>query len=109
VLTDLDEEALWAYRSPLREPQDFAGFWDRTLHEARRHPMRPQERDVATPLTALRVRDVTFPVFGAYHAYAGPKQMVVWPFNGHESGGAEDTARALAHVAGVLGARSVDL
>jgi cephalosporin-C deacetylase len=25
-------------------------------------------------------------VFAAYHHYAGPKQLQVWPYNGHEGG-----------------------
>lgn len=35
-------------------------------------------------------------VFGAYNAYAGEKQIVVWPYNGHEGGGIEDDIRSLA-------------
>lgn len=34
--------------------------------------------------------------FGAYHAYAGPKHLQVWDYNGHEAGGPEDLAIALA-------------
>lgn len=29
-------------------------------------------------------------VFGAVNAYAGPKNLTVWPYNGHEGGGFED-------------------
>ncbi|ROP27061.1 acetylxylan esterase [Pseudokineococcus lusitanus] len=35
-------------------------------------------------------------VFGAFHAYAGPKEIVVWPYNGHEGGETEDERGALA-------------
>lgn len=38
-------------------------------------------------------------VFGAYNEYAGPKEITVWPYNGHEGGGAYDdeaTLRILA-------------
>ncbi len=35
-------------------------------------------------------------VFGAFHEYRGPKQLQVWQHNGHEAGGAEDLATALA-------------
>jgi cephalosporin-C deacetylase len=35
-------------------------------------------------------------VFGAYHAYAGPKRIAVWEYNGHEAGGSDDLATALA-------------
>jgi cephalosporin-C deacetylase len=34
--------------------------------------------------------------FGAFHAYQGPKQIRTWDYNGHEAGGAEDLAIALA-------------
>jgi cephalosporin-C deacetylase len=34
--------------------------------------------------------------FGAYHAYAGPKQIRLWEYNGHEAGGAEDLAVVLS-------------
>lgn len=36
--------------------------------------------DVCPPSTA----------FGAYHVYAGPKQIAVWDYNGHEAGGSAD-------------------
>lgn len=29
-------------------------------------------------------------VFGAFNAYDGPKEITVWPFNGHEGGGVDD-------------------
>lgn len=35
-------------------------------------------------------------VFGAYHAYAGPKEIAVWPYNGHEGGGTDDDLATLA-------------
>jgi cephalosporin-C deacetylase len=34
-------------------------------------------------------------VFGAFNNYAGEKQIVVWPYNGHEGGAIEDDLRAL--------------
>lgn len=45
-------------------------------------------------------------VFAAYANYAGPKQITVWPYNGHEGGGIEDELLALRHVksAGPVGA-----
>ncbi|QNO36929.1 acetylxylan esterase [Protaetiibacter sp. SSC-01] len=42
-------------------------------------------------------------VFGAYNAYAGPKHIDVFPFNGHEGGGAQtdgDNVRILHEVFG---------
>ncbi|MFB9907535.1 acetylxylan esterase [Allokutzneria oryzae] len=41
-------------------------------------------------------------VFGAYNAYAGPKQITVWPYNEHEGGGIEDDAIALEALRGVF-------
>lgn len=35
-------------------------------------------------------------VFAAYNAWAGPKQMTVWPYNGHEGGGLDDLDREVA-------------
>jgi cephalosporin-C deacetylase len=35
-------------------------------------------------------------VFGVFHEYRGPKQIQVWQYNGHEAGGADDLATALA-------------
>lgn len=34
-------------------------------------------------------------VFGAYAAYAGPKTLRLWPYNGHEGGGIDDEIAAL--------------
>jgi cephalosporin-C deacetylase len=34
-------------------------------------------------------------VFASYHEYAGPKQITVWPYNGHEGGAIEDSVMAL--------------
>jgi cephalosporin-C deacetylase len=34
-------------------------------------------------------------VFAAYSAYAGPKEIRVWPHNGHEGGGTDDIVEAL--------------
>ena len=42
--------------------------------------------------------DTTTPpstVYAAYNAYAGPKQITAWPFNGHEGGGSEDDVAAV--------------
>ncbi|MEU4014572.1 acetylxylan esterase [Microbacterium sp. NPDC028030] len=43
--------------------------------------------------------DATCPpstVFGAFHEWRGPKEIEVWPFNGHEGGGPTSDANALA-------------
>lgn len=38
-------------------------------------------------------------VFAAYNAYRGPKEMTVWPYNGHEAGAVDDDAAALEFLA----------
>jgi cephalosporin-C deacetylase len=38
----------------------------------------------------------------AHHAYAGPKQLRLWEFNGHDAGGAEDLATVLGGFAPLL-------
>ncbi|WP_432545681.1 acetylxylan esterase [Kineococcus sp. SYSU DK004] len=50
--------------------------------------------------------DATCPpstVFAAHHHYAGPKQIEVYPYNGHEGGGTQGVARTLAALAECLG------
>ena len=42
-------------------------------------------------------------VFAAHNAYAGPKEMTVWPFNGHEAGGPEDELRTIRAVRALEG------
>ena len=34
-------------------------------------------------------------VFGAFNAYDGPKEITVWPYNGHEGGGVDDEQTVL--------------
>lgn len=47
------------------------------------------------------VDEVTPPETGyaAFHAYAGPKELITWPFNGHEAGGERDEEHGLAFAA----------
>ncbi|MFG2824508.1 acetylxylan esterase [Kitasatospora sp. NPDC048365] len=51
--------------------------------------------------SAALMDEVTPPatVFGAYHAYAGPKEITVWRYNGHEAGQADDDRAALEFLA----------
>lgn len=42
-------------------------------------------------------------VFAAYNNYAGPKQVTVWPYNGHEGGGVDDDLITLGALREVLG------
>lgn len=52
------------------------------------------------PITfSAAMMDPTCPpstVFGAHAAYAGEKELRLWPFNGHEGGGVDDELAALA-------------
>ena len=57
------------------------------------------KRATAPALFTTALMDPTCPpstVFGAFHAYAGPADITVWPYNGHEGGGVEDDLLALA-------------
>jgi cephalosporin-C deacetylase len=53
---------------------------------------------VPARFSAALMDDIVPPstVFAAYNAYAGPKEVQVWPYNGHEAGGADDDQAALA-------------
>jgi cephalosporin-C deacetylase len=53
---------------------------------------------VPARFSAALMDDIVPPstVFAAYNVYAGPKQLDVWPYNGHEAGGADDDQAALA-------------
>ena len=42
-------------------------------------------------------------VFAAHNAYAGPKELDVWRYNGHEAGGPDDDAAALRFLTRTLG------
>ena len=43
-------------------------------------------------------------VVAAHHAWAGPKELRTWRWNGHESGGPDEHAEAIAFVTRTLGA-----
>lgn len=64
-------------------------------------------RASAPALFSVALMDETCPpstVFAAYHSYAGPKQIEVYPFNGHEGGDAFQQRRQLAWLRDLLGA-----
>jgi len=63
-------------------------------------------RAKATARFSVGLMDQTSPpstVFAAYNAYAGDKQIAVWPYNGHEAGGIDDDANELAFLRANLG------
>jgi cephalosporin-C deacetylase len=48
---------------------------------------------------SVALMDATCPastVYAAFNAYAGPKEITEWGFNGHEGGGIEDETQAIA-------------
>ena len=64
-------------------------------------------RATAPALFAAALHDEICPpstVFAAYHAYAGPKRMEVYEWDGHEGGRAHFSAQAIAFLAATLGA-----
>jgi cephalosporin-C deacetylase len=64
-------------------------------------------RATAPALFAAALHDDICPpstVFAAYHAYAGPKEIEVYEWDGHEGGRAHFDARALAFVTATLAA-----
>ena len=64
-------------------------------------------RAAAPALFSVGLMDDVCPpstVFAAYHAYAGPAEIEVYAFNGHEGGQAVHQARQLAWLADTLGA-----
>ncbi|RKN15739.1 acetylesterase [Micromonospora musae] len=63
MYTDLPEEQLRGYRSGVRDPEDFDGFWAATLAEARSADLALRVEPVPTGLAGIDVYDVTFPGF----------------------------------------------
>jgi cephalosporin-C deacetylase len=62
-------------------------------------------RAAATALFSAALADVVCPpstVFAAFNHYAGPKRMAVYPFNGHEGGGAHHDPTRLEFLGAIL-------
>lgn len=56
-------------------------------------------RAKATALFSVGLMDAICPpstVFGAFNHYAGPKDISIWPFNGHDGGGVQHTLERAA-------------
>lgn len=65
-------------------------------------------RATAPALFSVALRDRTCPpstVYAAYHAWAGPAEIEVYPFNDHEGGGPFHSRRQVAWLRSVLGDR----
>jgi cephalosporin-C deacetylase len=94
VLTDLDEGALWAYRSEHKEPDDFDAFWQATLAEAANFPLDVRLVPVEANLRTIDVFDVTFAGYGGHPVRAWlrlPRQRTgrlpgIVQFHGYASG-----------------------
>jgi len=63
---DLPEAALRDYRPERDEPADFDAFWERTLAEARDHPLHPSFVAVDAGLRLVEAYDVTFNGWGGH-------------------------------------------
>lgn len=64
------------------------------------------KRATAPALFAVALADAVCPpstVFAAYHHYAGPAELRVYPFDGHEGGGAHHQREELAFLSDHLG------
>jgi cephalosporin-C deacetylase len=61
---DLSLEELYEYKPTRSEPADFDAFWQRTLDEARQHPLNAQFTPVDYGLSMLETYDVTYSGFG---------------------------------------------
>lgn len=64
MYTDLPLDQLRDYRPEVSEPDDFDAFWERTLRDSRRAGGDSTSVPADTPVTSLRIEDVTFPGFG---------------------------------------------
>jgi cephalosporin-C deacetylase len=60
ALVDLPLEELVRYRPEVQEPDDFDGFWERTLAEARATDVDVRAEEVDTPYRTVTVHDVRF-------------------------------------------------
>jgi cephalosporin-C deacetylase len=96
---DLDLPALREVRSTAPEPEDFDDFWNETLHEAAKIPLRMHRTEVWTPARVLRSYDVEYrgsggdPIRAWWHVPVGVDAPVptVVEFLGYSGG------RGLAH------------
>jgi len=67
-------------------------------------------RAKATALFSVGLMDPICPpstVFAAYNNYAGPKEISVWPYNGHDGGGVEHTLERMALLRSLWGQASL--
>ena len=93
MLADLPLSQLRRYVPDVAEPADFEEFWAGQLAAARAAAGTPE-------FTAAGTAPST--VFAAFNHYAGPKQIAVYEFNGHEGGGTRHLQAKLDFLAATL-------
>ncbi|MFD3455511.1 acetylxylan esterase [Streptomyces sp. NPDC058691] len=103
VITDADPyreigRYLAVHRASAARVHRTLAYFDGVNFAARAH--------VPARFSAALMDEITPPstVFAAYNAYAGPKAIDVWPYNGHEGGAIDDDEAALAFLRTRLGA-----
>ncbi|MCS5719158.1 acetylxylan esterase [Herbiconiux sp. CPCC 205763] len=93
-LSDLPLDILREYRPEVAQPADFDDFWATTLAESRRAGSAPVLTPASTPITQLRIDDLTFAGFAGEPIKAwvvrpvdtrGPLPTVV-EYNGYDGG-----------------------
>jgi cephalosporin-C deacetylase len=102
VITDSDPyheivRYLAVHRQAVEGVRRTLSYFDGVLHAA---------RATAPARFSTALMDPTCPpstVFAAYNAYAGPKSIEVWTYNGHEGGGADEDAATLPLLRELLG------
>ncbi|MGW0821695.1 acetylxylan esterase [Streptomyces sp. NPDC002845] len=77
ALFDLPLDELRDHRSASTEPEDFDGFWAKTLQETREHDLDARFEPVETQLKTVKVYDVTFSGFGG-HPVKGWLVLPAW-------------------------------
>lgn len=102
-LCDFPRAVLITDARPYREITDYLAI-HRRRSEAVHHTLSyvdgvnfaPRSR-VPARFSAALMDDITPPstVFAAHNAYAGPKEIAIWPYNTHNSGGPDDTEETL--------------
>lgn len=78
------------HRDQAASVYDVLGSFDAVFHA---------RRATAPAHFSVALMDATCPastVYAAFNAYAGPKEITEWAFNGHEGGGIEDETQAIA-------------
>ena len=103
MLTDLPLSELLGYAPDVAEPADFDEFWSGPSYiDVVNHAKRAQ----APALFSVGLADDITPpstVFAAFNHYAGPKDIAVYEFNGHEGGGTRHLRAQLDFLAAALG------